>query len=79
MFDGDDVDALLCLVDSVDDAKVATPGAMQTGQLQAKWLAHSVRVLRHRAVGEFGVMTAWPTLSGTVRRVRLAVAVQAMR
>ena len=44
---------LLCLVDSVDDAKVATPGAMQTGQLQSKWLAHSMRVLRHRAVGEF--------------------------
>jgi hypothetical protein len=77
MFDGDDVDALLCLVDSVDDAKVATPGAVQTGQLQAKWLAHSARVLRHRAVGES--MTAWPTLSGTVRRLRLAVAVQAMR
>jgi hypothetical protein len=31
VLDGDDVDSLVRLVDAVDDAKVATPGAVQTG------------------------------------------------
>jgi len=63
--DGDDVEALLRFVDAVDDAKVAAPGAVQTGQLQSKWLADSMWILRHGAVGEFddGVahLIRWPS------------------
>lgn len=53
MVDGDDVHALLRFVDAIDDAKVATPGAVETGQLKSKWLADSMWVLRPGTVDEF--------------------------
>jgi hypothetical protein len=77
VFDRDDVHLHVCLADAVDAAKVATTGAVQSGELQSDWFAHSSPV---SAIGpQVDSMTGWPTLFGSVRRFRLADAVQPIR
>lgn len=49
MFDGDDRDLF---IDAIDDAEIATSGAMQTFEPEAERLANPVRILGKRPVAE---------------------------
>lgn len=53
MFNADDDDLGLCVIDLVDDPEVAASRAVQALKLQSKRLAHAVWILGERAVAEF--------------------------
>jgi hypothetical protein len=76
VLDGDDLDAVVGVVDAVDGAVVAAPGAVQAGQPELQGLADPVRVGRERAVGELDVVepvgVLRPEPPGRSRRSRQA-------
>src|SRR5271166_7182711 len=53
VFDGQDSDHVTLVVDAVDHAVVAAPGAVQPGQAELEWLADPVRIGGQGAVQEF--------------------------